>query len=207
MRALMLRFASLGDNCELGMAQKLLNANPMDLLRWAGTHPTVLLKLLDADFKDIGEGLVVRAQGRAHVVENPQYGFRWHDWTRPGKDDPTLIAQREARRLPAMAAKLRKEMREASRIFVIKQTQRPMREELARQVLDRLSRQGQPTLMFVTADAPIGVRWVAPRLLHGTLPRFADGSKVPATTNAEDWAALCQAAASLVDAAAKDEAA
>lgn len=207
MRDLMLRFASLGDNCKLGMAQKMLNANPMDLFRWAGTHPAVLMKLMEADFKGIGEGLVVQPKDRSFMVENPLYRFRWHDWTPIGKDDPALIAARETRRLPALAATLRTELRDGSRIFVPKMTQRPMPEAMARQLLALMSRYGAPTLMYVTAGEPVSAGWVAPRLLHGTLPRFADGAKVPTTTNSDDWAALCSAAAALVDGAKAERAA
>ena len=44
--SLMRRFCSLGDNCELGIAQRRLGAEPADLLRWAAIDVSALLRLL-----------------------------------------------------------------------------------------------------------------------------------------------------------------
>lgn len=63
MRDLMLRFASLGDNCELGFVQKAHQANAMDLLRWAATPAGVLLRMLEDDFAHIGQTLKVTRHG------------------------------------------------------------------------------------------------------------------------------------------------
>jgi hypothetical protein len=199
MRDLMLRFASLGDNCEFGFAQRACQAEPMDLLRWASTPAGVVLRLLREDFKGIGDNLTVKELGRAHVVINEHYGFNWHDWTRPEKADVDAIAARESRRLPAMAAKWRKEMREASRIFVVKQSLKTMSAELAARVQDAMAAYGEPVLLFVTQGAPVSVTEVKPRLLHGTIPEFANPGRVPSTTRSEEWLKLCEAAAALVD--------
>ncbi len=199
MRDLMLRFASLGDNCEFGFAQRAYKAEPMDLLRWASTPAGVLVRLLRQDFKGIGDNLTIMRHGLAHVVINQHYGFRWHDWTRPEKADADAIVARESRRLPAMAAKWRKEMREASRIFVVKQNQQAMPNELALRIHDAMSAYGEPVLLFVTQAAPVSVTEVRPRLLHGTMPEFANSGGVPSTTKSEDWLKLCEAAAAFVD--------
>jgi hypothetical protein len=199
MRDLMLRFASLGDNCELGVVQRDHQANAMDLLRWAATPVGVLLRLLDEDFQGIGDNLTVRPAGPAYWVTNDHYGFKWHDWTRAEKASIEVIAQREARRLPAMAAKLRKEMREGSRIFVVKQARHVMSQALAERVHQAMGANGQPILLYVNQGAPVSVTEVAPRLFSGTIPEFANPGRVPSTTRTADWTALCQATADLAD--------
>lgn len=199
MRDLMLRFASLGDNCEFGFAQRTYQANPMDLLRWAATPAGVLLRLLREDFRGIGDSLTVKPHGRAFVVINDHYGFNWHDWTREEKANLEDIAAREARRLPALAAKCRKELREASRIFIVKQSLHTISATLAERIHDTMSSYGKPVLLYVTQGAPISVTETRPRLLHGTMPEFANPGRVPSTTRSEDWLRLCQVAAALVD--------
>jgi len=206
MRDLMLRFASLGDNCELGVAQRDHQANPMDLLRWAATPAGVLLRMLRDDFKGIGDGLQVVQHGRAFQVTNPAYGFTWHDWTPAAKASVEVIAAREARRLPAMAAKLRKEMREGSRIFVIKQSLQDMSQVIAERVHDAMGAYGKPVLVYVLQGAPVSVTEVRPRLLRATIPVFAHPGCVPASTKSADWLALCQTVAALVDARYPDTA-
>lgn len=110
-----------------------------------------------------------------------------------------MIAEREARRLPAMAAKLRKEMRLGSRIFVVKQARLTMSQALAAKVLAGMSQYGKPVLMFVNQGEPVSVAEVAPRLFRRTIPAFANPGRVPSTTHPADWAALCEVAAALVD--------
>lgn len=199
MRDLMMRFASLGDNCELGVAQRDHGANPMDLLRWAITPAEVLLQMVREDFTGIGENLKVKDHRGAFLVTNEHYGFTWHDWTRKESASGEEIAAREARRLPALAAKLRKELRENARIFVVKQTKQIMPEGLPEQIHEAMSAYGVPVLLHVTQGAPVSVSEIRPRLLHGTIPQFALPAQVPRTTNSADWLELCKAVAALVD--------
>lgn len=198
-RDLMLRFASLGDNCELAVAQRTFGAEPMDLLRWAWTPNDVVLRLLAADFDRIEQKLTVMRKGARYDVFSERYRFVWHTWIRQVDHDLESVLEIEERRLPGMAAKLRKEMREASRIFVIKQTRESLDPRRVRQIHTVMQRYGKPVLMYVTLGEAISVQEERPRLLHGTLPRFAEPSLVPSTTSADDWLALCQMAARLVD--------
>jgi hypothetical protein len=198
-RDLMLRFASLGTNCEFGVAQRAFGAEPMDLLRWATTPPQVLLRLLVADFDRIEHRLSVSPQNRNYDVRSERYQFGWHTWLRQTDYDLEEVLEIEQRRLPGMAAKLRKEIREASRIFVIKWDKPDLDVRLVRQIHAVMQRYGKPILMYVTRGEAVSVREERPRLLHGTLPRFAEPNLVPSTTPADDWLALCQAAARLVD--------
>lgn len=198
-RDLMLRFASLGDNCEFAAAQRAFGAEPMDLLRWAWTPNDVVLRLLVADFDRIEQKLTVMRKGLLYDVFSERYGFIWHTWIKQVDHDLDSVLEIEQRRLPGMAAKLRKEIREASRIFVIKRTKEVLDHRRVRQIHTVMQRFGKPVLMYVTLGESISVREERPRLLHGTLPRFADPALVPSTTPADDWLALCQMAAHLVD--------
>ena len=198
-RDLMLRFASLGDNCELGVAQERQNANPMDLFRWAATPTAVLIRLLRENFEAIGENLTVEVHGPAFMVTNHHCGYSWHDWKRAKRFSAADIAERDTRRLPAMAAKLRREMRAGSRIFVVNQGLEPMSRTTAEQVHQAMSVRGKPLLLYVNQGAPVSVTEVAPRLFNGTVPEFDHPDCVPATVRVADWAAMCQMTAALAD--------
>ena len=194
-----MRFASLGDNCEFAVAQRAVGAEPMDLLRWAWTPTNVVLRLLVADFDRIENRLTGIRTHVAYDVFSERYRFSWHTWLKQIDYDPDSVLEIEQRRLPGMAAKLRKEIREASRIFVIKRTLAELDTRQVRQIHMVMQRYGNPVLMYVSLGESIAVREVRPRLLHGTLPGFADPNRVPTTTSTDSWLALCQAAARLVD--------
>jgi len=200
MRDLMMRFASLGRNCEIGAAQQHFQAVPADLLRWSATPIEALLHMLDDSFAHLTEGVEVTRAGADFHVHSAHYGFMWHDWTRDTSVTPEKIAERQAIALPRLARKLMDEMRDASRIFAI--TLRPGHdsEALAIRLHDAMNRFGNPVLLYVTEGAPVSVTEIRPRLLAGTIPAFADPGHVPSTVNTADWLALCQEAAAHVDA-------
>jgi FkbH-like protein len=197
-RNTMLRFCSLGSNCELGQAQRVLGAEPLDLLRWAGVGYPTLLSLLVRRFEGIGDPdkLEVRETPGGLMVRNTTYGFVWHAFAAKGSTAEDVHA-REVRRLPFLARKLMEDLADASRIFVIKPSLgMAVGEREATELLRMMeSYGGRPTLMFVHdgAEAP-RVTQLAPRLLHGQLVAFADQANVPRTTRSNDWLALCEKA-------------
>ncbi len=52
---IMLRFESLGANCEFGLVQRHFGIEPLGLLRWTGVSPSNLIAALDSDLEGIGE--------------------------------------------------------------------------------------------------------------------------------------------------------
>ena len=54
-RDLVLRFESLGDNCELGLVQRAAGVEPLGLLRFADSSLDRLVRLLDARADGIAE--------------------------------------------------------------------------------------------------------------------------------------------------------
>jgi hypothetical protein len=202
---LMQRFCSLGENCELGIAQRKLGAEPPDLLRWAWTDVAALARLLGAGCAGIGDAskLRLRIIEGNYFVRHQDYGFEWHSLIRIGQMPADEVLRREVVRMPRLAETFLADIGEAARIFVFKRALDPVTRPEAEAVLAALAAHGEPTLMYVTgADAahPGGsVAWIAPRLLHGRIDRFADTYRVAEDTPVELWRALCAEAARLVD--------
>lgn len=197
-RDLMLRFCSLGGNCEFGFAQREFGAEPIDLLRWAATPYPRLLQLLAARFADIGkpDELSVNGEGGAMMIHHAGLGLHWHAF--PAKNATwAQIHARDVKRLPFLARKLTDDLTAAERIFVY----RPLfgatiTLDLAQELLDAMDTfGGAPRLLVVHdgADAPV-IEAVHARIMFGRIVQFADQRAVPATTRAADWLALCRAA-------------
>lgn len=205
---LMRRFCSLGDNCELGVAQRRLGAEPADLLRWAAIDVPSLLRLLAArgcDLTDSGQ-LRLSVVGAYHWVRHDGYRYGWHSLLRVGVMPEADVVRREVQRMPKLAENLFAELGEGSRIFVLKRSKVAITPAEAGAVLEAMGEYGEATLFYVTpseAGRPGGtIELVAPRLVHGYLDRFADDEQVVNDTPVELWLQLCRSAADLVDAAA-----
>ena len=200
-RDTMLRFCSLGNNCEFGQAQRVYGAEPLDLLRWASSNYNSLMSVLTRRFDGIGDPdkLQVLPTVPSLMVKHVVYGFQWHAFADEGVTADAIHA-REIKRIPFLANKLMEEFAEARRIFVIKPARGSMiNGPEASKLLDLMDTfGGRPTLMFVQegAEKP-SVTEVAPRLLLGRLTEFADQSAVPGTTRSTDWLSLCQQALKL----------
>jgi len=194
-------FCSLGDNCELGLVQRRVGAEPLDLLRWTGSTTPLLLQLLADRFRAIGERdkLIVRTSSDQYFTHHTGYDFRWHAFVTVGQMTPEQLLRRERARLPRMAEIMIETLTEGRRIFVIKRAEGlGISQAEAEDVLAAINTYGPGRLMFVTlADdrQPSGsVERVGPRLLHGYIDQFADVSTMQLKTPVESWLAVCRAA-------------
>jgi Flp pilus assembly protein TadD len=209
-RLLMLKFASLGDNCEFGAAQRAFGAEPVDLFRWGATDATVLLELLQRRFADIGDLSQIEVQldpSGQYMVIHRSYNFMWHAWVREGEMTAEAIRARESRRLPFLSRKITEELQDSSRIFVVKPgRQRLITEAWANKVLGAMrSFSGNPTLLYVTegSEEP-KVERVHQNLLHGYIPKFANVEAVMDTVAANDWLSICHCTTDYIDADTRD---
>jgi len=192
---LMLGFCSLGRNCEFGIAQRKFGAEPLDLFRWALTPSDVLVRLLRTGFERIGERNELEVypspSGEYHI-RHTGYQFGWHAWANVGETTPERILEREVRRLPFLSRKLMEDMADGTRIFVVAQSD--MASDTAKEILAATHAYGRPTLMYATEGGPPGVEREADHLLHATIPKFADETRVPDTVSASDWLTVCERA-------------
>src|SRR6185312_6229735 len=201
-RDLMMRFESLGTNCEFGKAQRDYGADPIDLLRWAFTSYDVLLNLLTHRFENLGDPGQLKVIGNPPhlMVQHTGYRFMWHAFAQRGQTAEEIHA-REVKRLPFLARKITEEITDATRIFVIKpMAQAPMPDDFPSKVLRALDAYGgKPILMYARDGAAMPyVEWDVTRLLRCHVAKFADQDRVMDTTRSADWLAVCRSAEHLI---------
>jgi hypothetical protein len=119
---LMMRFESLGENCEFGLAQRRCGAEPLGLLRFASAPLEKLLAGLESRFEGMGEpdqvDVQVSENGSEYLVIDRRFGFLYHPWILAHEAEPKQVREREATRLPFLRRKLLEDLEEGRKIFV-----------------------------------------------------------------------------------------
>ncbi len=198
--ALMLRFESLGQNCEFGLVQRKAGVEPLGLLRFSSTPLSKLLAALAARFEGLGrpDRIVVElsSNGREYMVSDKTFGLYYHAWVKAGERAPETVHLREVRRLPYLTRKLIEDLTEGEKIFVYR-SMGSTATERAVQLAEAMGRYGTCTLLWMDlADPghpPGSVERLGPGLLCGRMDRFAPGA------NAHDfsfgcWERVCRTA-------------
>jgi hypothetical protein len=197
---LMLKFESLGQNCEFGLVQRQCKAEPLGLLRFSSTPLPKLLAALEAGFAGMGlpETLQVEvsSNGREFMINDTRFGFLYHAFVEAGAMSVEDLHAREVRRVPFLIRKLLEDLEAGEKIFVFK-GMGAMEEEEVFPLAVAIRRYGPNTLLFINlADAthkPGTVEVRAPGFLVGYVDRFAP------TENAADfqlaqWVRICREA-------------
>jgi hypothetical protein len=197
---LMLRFESLGQNCEFGLVQRQCQAEPLGLLRFSSTPLPQLLDALEHRFDGMGEPGTIQvdlsSNGREYMVRDTRFGFLYHAWVSAGEMSKEDVARREARRVPFLTRKLVEDLEAGEKTFVFKGMS-AMPEEEVFPLAMAIRRYGANSLLFVTLsdESHRGgtVEARAPGFLVGYIDRFAPGD------NANDlllgqWVKICREA-------------
>ena len=200
---LMMRFESLGENCEFGLVQRRCGAEPLGLLRFASTPLSALLAALKSRFDGFGhpDRIEVKpsSDNSEYLVLDRGYGVLYHPWLMVGQADPEDIRDREVKRLPLLKRKLIEELEQGAKIFVYR-GMRPLTQVLMARLLDALRQYGPCTLLWVEvqdAAHPAGpVERLKDGLLKGYIDRFAPGDNAH-DLSLECWISLCRCALAL----------
>jgi len=204
---LALPFESLGDNCEFGLVQRVMGAEPLGLLRFAFTAPAVLDRLLATDFAgvdDPAEASLEREANDEVMLCLKRFDMRTHTniFGRHG-EEPVILAE-QVRALGFLRRKLLDDLRDGEKIFVRKGEIRhgvPVEDQAGPLALrEALGRHGPGWLLWVTlADATLApgcVEVLAPRLMRGAIPRFAHYERAQDACYGA-WEDVCAGAAAL----------
>jgi hypothetical protein len=196
----MLRFESLGENCELGLVQRQCGAEPLGLLRFASAPLPKLLAALRARFAGMGMpgniAVELSANRQEYMVHDKTFGFNYHAWVRLGEQTPAEIHAREVRRVPFLVRKMIEDLTAGEKIFVYHGME-PLSLASARNLAAAIRGYGPGTLLWVEqTNEPhrLGtVTCVEEGLLLGCIDRFAPAD------NAHDfsyflWTKVCEAA-------------
>ena len=192
-------FESLGHNCEFGLMQRDLDAEPLGLLRFGGIEPAALLAGLDCAFAGIddphGLGLESgRMNGRAeYLVRDARFGVRIHTGQFLDEVPPEAVDLfRMARHLGFLQRHFAEGLSEAERIFVL---HHPDLHDRARAlpILNRLRVNGDNTLLYVTEHPTVPPGTIVieqAHLLHGYIDRLVPMNEAK-KINLGAWVSLC----------------
>lgn len=193
----LLRFESLGENCEFGFLLSRHQNGSGGFFRWAFTPLHSLINILSSDF----EGVYALDQLKPRfgaMVQDMRYDILFHSRLRSEQQtdgsfefiasaaDRQQIHANEQEKVDYLVAKFRRRLSEERLILVLKAAAPPTAKRL-RQLLVLLRpalRQRGSTLLLVTPAAsdqrPGKVRRLGPHLLHGTVAFMPPGESADA---------------------------
>jgi hypothetical protein len=183
-RDLVLQFESVGDNCELGLVQRMVGAEPLGLLRFAGAPLQALLRALSARFEGIDDPkhIQIQEENGEYMVKLTKYDFYYHAHVKVGEMTRDAIHAQQCRTVGFLARKLIGDLETPSKILVFRQNE-PL---LAGDLVDlrvALSAFGLGVLLWVREACPghpPGTLDVADdRLMVGYVRRLAAREDVP----------------------------
>ena len=183
-RDLVLNFESLGDNCELGLVQRLVGAEPLGLLRFASAPAGRLLPALNARFEGLADPAnveVIVAKGE-YMIALRKYDLLYHAHAKVGETDPETLSHQQARTLPFLVNKLIGDLENPEKIFVFRQNE-PLAANTLIDLRAALARFGAVPLLWVQQERPGHPAGTADRiddtLMAGYVRRLASRENVP----------------------------
>ena len=183
-RELVLRFESLGDNCELGLVQRLAGAEPLGLLRFAGTPLRSLLQALAARFEGIADPAHIRIheENGEYMVKLTKYDVYYHSYIQSCEATPEAVHAKQGRSVDFLTSKLIGDLEHPHKILVFRQNEPLAAGDLVDLRL-ALAAYGPGILLWVReacpGHPPGTVDVVDDRLIIGYLRRLAPRENVP----------------------------
>ena len=198
-------FQSLGDNCEFGLVQRRLGADPLHLLRFAGINLRDLLLGLNSEFDGLDDParLSLRLSGepgeQEFILLHDSYGLNAHTFQHEHTADAATVLARSRQKLALQRRMFLEDLEDAEKIFVLKRNDALALAEVL-PVWSCLRGYGDNTLLYVVAaDAghlPGTVEERAPGLLCGYIDRFAPYEDAHNLFD-ECWLSICRNAHAL----------
>jgi hypothetical protein len=154
------KFESWGRDCEFGLVQRALGAEPNDLFRFSDPTPEVLVDLIRDDFAHYGEKCYValdeqKPRGEWFFVDHDTRTSR-HSHIFDGdmpKENVQEIALFWARLLRAKTAR---EIAAGQKIYIIKSSQGDLTQNAVTEVAKALRSKGPSWLLWVQVGVPVG---------------------------------------------------
>jgi hypothetical protein len=211
LRDIMMRFQSLGDNCEFGLLQRRAGAEPLDFLRFAGFYVSAqdllqqTIHALTEGFAGIGNpnSIVCELHGhqREYMIRDVYWKLMYHSGLHEGEIDVEDLRSQQVSALRFRRREIMADMKAADRVFVWKSNVHSSEADV-RDLVACLRRHGPNMLLWVNvedADHPAGiVEYAGNGLLKGYVRRFAPYAAAE-EIEFESWYAMCRSAAGAVD--------
>jgi hypothetical protein len=181
---LVLQFESIGDNCELGLVQRHAGAEPLGLLRFAGTPLRNLLRGLNARFANIADPAHIRvvAEHGEYMVKLTKYDFTYHAHVKAGEMEQEALHRQQCRTVGFLAQKLMSDLENPSKILVFRQNEPLPGGDLV-DLRIALSAYGPSILLWVQRASPGhppgSVEVADEHMMVGYVRRLAERESVP----------------------------
>jgi hypothetical protein len=122
---LVLKFESVGDNCELGLVQRRAGAEPLGLLRFAGAPLRNIVRALHARFANIADPghIRINAENGEYMVKLTKFDFTHHAHVKVGDIEPEALRQQQIRTVGFLTKKLIADLENPSKILVFRQNE------------------------------------------------------------------------------------
>jgi hypothetical protein len=181
---LVLQFESIGDNCELGLVQRLAGAEPLGLLRFAGAPLRNLLRGLNARFVNIAapEHIRLSPENGEYMVKLTKYDYTSHSHVKIGEMEPQALHRQQCRTVGFLAQKLITDLETPTKILVFRQNE-PLSAADMVDLRIALSGYGPSILLWVQValpgHPPGSVEVADERMMVGYVRRLAERDSVP----------------------------
>lgn len=204
---ILLRFVSMGEDCEFGLMQRHYGLEPLGLLRWASVKPEKLAALLDDGISAIGvpanTRLTISESQGVYYLEMPQYNLAFNTMFKAHTVDEAVFIVEQNKRTKFLARQIVDQFEDGEKIFVFKQNGH-LNKSAAIDLWTAIQKYGDSKLLYVAEaadDKDIGsIDVINPRLMIGALRGLgagAEGWKIPY----DAWLKICEKAAERFDAA------
>ncbi len=203
---LVLKFESLGDNCELGLIQRRVGVEPLGLLRFAGVPLRHLIRAMEARFAGMANPALISVQPEngEYMIKLTSYDFVYHAHVKVGEAEPAALHGQQARTIGFLIRKLIADMENPAKIMVFRQNEPLLANDLTDLRL-ALAAYGPAVLLWVQQARPGyppgSVAVVDEKLMIGYVRRLALREDVP-KLDLESWLAMLRKAYALQTGAA-----
>ena len=154
------QFESLGRDCEFGLFQKWLGAEPNDLFRFSNPTPQALIQLIGTDFAGFGEQSFVeldeqRPRREWFVVDQPT-GISRHTRIFEGDMPEQTVRKTAVTWTRLLRAKALRDLAGGQKIYVIKTSQADLDPASVFALARAIRSKGPGWLLWVEAGTPVG---------------------------------------------------
>jgi hypothetical protein len=196
-RGLSLQFEGLGHNCEFGLFQRHLGAEPIGLLRFAGITLDNLVRGMRTGFEGVGEEVVVRTHPthdnlEEFLVYDERYRIGLHSFRTNADSTAEQVKTEHTQRLIFARRQFARWLKTGERLFLFQRPGQITRAH-ALVLVNLLQGFGPNALLYVDQDSrlPSGaVEQVGHGLFHGKLDRMAPADDV-GDLDLLGWLSLC----------------
>jgi hypothetical protein len=195
---LMLKFESLGDNCELGLVQRRVGVEPLSLFRFAGVPLRSLIRALETRFVGMAnpDHILVQPENGEYMIKLTRYDVVYHADVKIGEADPSRLHNQQVRSIGFLIRKLLADLENPDKIMVFRQNE-PLSAGDLTDLRLALAAHGPATLLWVEAarpgHPPNTVVRVDDRLMVGFVRQLARRDNVP-DLDLESWLVMLRKA-------------